>query len=74
MLLMYIQLKHHSTVSQYGQLSGSLKLGGEAMREHFKDILYNQAWFFIFPCRGPSDLVGAGIEWQVLQGFQPNRG
>ncbi|KAH7916408.1 IlvN-domain-containing protein [Hygrophoropsis aurantiaca] len=36
------QLKHHSTVSQYGQLSGSLKLGGEAMREHFKDILYNQ--------------------------------
>lgn len=36
------QLKHHSTVSQFGQLSGSLKLEGGAMREHFKDILYNQ--------------------------------
>jgi hypothetical protein len=48
MLLMHgkkNQLKHHSTVSQFGQLSGSLKLEGGAMREHFKDILYNQACF-----------------------------
>ncbi|EPQ60672.1 IlvN-domain-containing protein [Gloeophyllum trabeum ATCC 11539] len=36
------QLKHHSTVSQYGQLSGALKLDGTAAREHFKNILYNQ--------------------------------
>lgn len=36
------QLKHHSSVSQYGQLSGALKLDGTAIREHFKDILYNQ--------------------------------
>ncbi|EGO00490.1 hypothetical protein SERLA73DRAFT_181112 [Serpula lacrymans var. lacrymans S7.3] len=36
------QLKHHSTISQYGQLSGSLKLEGTSTREHFKDILYNQ--------------------------------
>jgi hypothetical protein len=48
-----IQLKHHSTVSQYGQLSGSLKLGGESMREHFKDILYNQAWFWFFSMPEP---------------------
>lgn len=37
-----IQLKHHSTVSQYGQLNGALKLDGSALRAHFKDILYNQ--------------------------------
>ncbi|KAL0576365.1 hypothetical protein V5O48_005624 [Marasmius crinis-equi] len=36
------QLKHHSTVSQYGQLSGALALDGAAAREHFKHILYNQ--------------------------------
>ncbi|KAI0361544.1 IlvN-domain-containing protein [Trametes cingulata] len=36
------QLKHHSTVSQYGQLSGALALDGTATREHFKNILYNQ--------------------------------
>lgn len=37
-----LQLKHHSTVSQYGQLSGALKLDGSAVRAHFKEILYNQ--------------------------------
>lgn len=37
-----VQLKHHSSVSQYGQLNGALKLDGTATREHFKDILYNQ--------------------------------
>ncbi|KAL0951242.1 hypothetical protein HGRIS_007960 [Hohenbuehelia grisea] len=36
------QLKHHSTVSQFGQLSGALALNGDATREHFKNILYNQ--------------------------------
>ncbi|KAG6885568.1 hypothetical protein C0993_012570 [Termitomyces sp. T159_Od127] len=36
------QLKHHSTVSQFGQLSGALALDGEAARKHFKDILYNR--------------------------------
>ncbi|KAF8905547.1 hypothetical protein CPB84DRAFT_1814170 [Gymnopilus junonius] len=36
------QLKHHSTVSQYGQLNGALALDGEPARAHFKDILYNQ--------------------------------
>ncbi|KAI0076056.1 IlvN-domain-containing protein [Panus rudis PR-1116 ss-1] len=36
------QLKHHSTVSQFGQLNGALKLDGTAAREHFKDILYNR--------------------------------
>ncbi|PFH54442.1 hypothetical protein AMATHDRAFT_72245 [Amanita thiersii Skay4041] len=36
------QLKHHSTVSQFGQLSGALALDGTAAREHFKNILYNQ--------------------------------
>lgn len=36
------QLKHHSSVSQYGQLGGALKLDGAAAREHFKDILHNQ--------------------------------
>ncbi|KAF9535438.1 IlvN-domain-containing protein [Crepidotus variabilis] len=36
------QLKHHSTVSQFGQLSGSLALDGSAARTHFKEILYNQ--------------------------------
>ena len=37
-----MQLKHHSTVSQYGQLNGALQLDGTAIRTHFKDILYNQ--------------------------------
>ncbi|OJT04715.1 hypothetical protein TRAPUB_4509 [Trametes pubescens] len=36
------QLKHHSTVSQYGQLNGALALDGSAAREHFKHILNNQ--------------------------------
>jgi len=36
------QLKHHSTVSQYGQLSGALALDGSNARAHFKDVLYNQ--------------------------------
>jgi len=36
------QLKHHSVVSQYGQLSGALALDGTGVRNHFKDILYNQ--------------------------------
>ncbi|THH01831.1 hypothetical protein EW026_g952 [Hermanssonia centrifuga] len=36
------QLKHHSSVSQYGQLNGALKLDGSDTRAHFKDILYNQ--------------------------------
>ena len=36
------QLKHHSTVSQYGQLKGALSLDGTAIRAHFKEILYNQ--------------------------------
>lgn len=29
-------------MSQYGQLSGALKLDGTALRSHFKDILNNQ--------------------------------
>ncbi|KAF8560323.1 NAD(P)-binding protein [Imleria badia] len=37
-----MQLKHHSTVSQYGQLSGALALDGKAMREHFVEILHQQ--------------------------------
>ncbi|PPR05698.1 hypothetical protein CVT26_008939 [Gymnopilus dilepis] len=36
------QLKHHSIVSQYGQLKGALSLDGAATRAHFKDVLYNQ--------------------------------
>lgn len=36
------QLKHHSIVSQFGQLSGALALDGRAARAHFKDILENQ--------------------------------
>ncbi|KAF8585525.1 IlvN-domain-containing protein [Ramaria rubella] len=36
------QLKHHSTVSQYGQLKGALALDGVAARKHFQDILHNQ--------------------------------
>ena len=40
------QLKHHSSVSQYGQLNGALKLDGSAARAHFKDILYNQVCRF----------------------------
>ncbi|GBE77988.1 Ketol-acid reductoisomerase, mitochondrial [Sparassis crispa] len=36
------QLKYHSVVSQYGQLSGALALDGVAVREHFKNILHNQ--------------------------------
>ncbi|KAH8120167.1 IlvN-domain-containing protein [Phellopilus nigrolimitatus] len=36
------QLRHHSSVSQYGQLSGALALDGTAIRKHFEDILHNQ--------------------------------
>ncbi|KAI0052855.1 IlvN-domain-containing protein [Auriscalpium vulgare] len=36
------QLKHHSIVSQYGQLSGASKIDGTPIRAHFKDILHNQ--------------------------------
>jgi len=36
------QLKHHSTVSQFGQLNGALNLDGKAARAHFEDILHNQ--------------------------------
>ncbi|THV07747.1 IlvN-domain-containing protein [Dendrothele bispora CBS 962.96] len=36
------QLKHHSSVSQFGQLSGALALDGAEVRSHFKNILYNQ--------------------------------
>jgi len=36
------QLKHHSTVSQFGQLSGSLALDGKDARQHFKKILNDQ--------------------------------
>jgi len=36
------QLKHHSSVSQYGQLKGALSLDGTAARAHFQDILQNQ--------------------------------
>ena len=40
-----IQLKHHSTCSQFGQLRGALNLDGAEARDHFKDILYNQVCF-----------------------------
>ncbi|KAI0788462.1 IlvN-domain-containing protein [Abortiporus biennis] len=36
------QLKHHSSVSQFGQLNGALKLDGSAIRNHFLEILHNQ--------------------------------
>ncbi|KAF8445900.1 IlvN-domain-containing protein [Boletus edulis BED1] len=36
------QLKLHSTVSQYGQLSGALALDGKAIRQHFEKILHGQ--------------------------------
>jgi len=36
------QLKHHSSVSQYGQLKGALALDGTEARKHFQDILHNQ--------------------------------
>ncbi|KAL5535384.1 RSD1 [Sanghuangporus sanghuang] len=36
------QLKHHSTVSQFGQLSGALSLDGSTIRKHFENILHNQ--------------------------------
>lgn len=41
-MIMASQLKHHSTVSQYGQLSGALALDGAAAKEHFKHILNNR--------------------------------
>ena len=41
----FTQLKHHSSVSQYGQLNGALKLDGTAIRAHFKEILYNRVCF-----------------------------
>ncbi|KAM0751128.1 IlvN-domain-containing protein [Meredithblackwellia eburnea MCA 4105] len=36
------QLKHHSTVSQYGQLAGALKIDPNPVRAHFEDILQNR--------------------------------
>lgn len=59
-----IQLKHHSVVSQYGQLSGALKLDGVAVRSHFKEILYNQV--FVFPVCNP--LANDRVWLQILNG------
>lgn len=67
------QLKHHSTVSQFGQLSGALALDGTAIREHFKHILHNQV---SLECRTTScvySLGTTGLEWQVLQRVQQDR-
>ncbi|BFZ60905.1 hypothetical protein YB2330_001957 [Saitoella coloradoensis] len=36
------QLKHHSTVSQYGQLKGGLEQPSEPLRSEFKEVLYNR--------------------------------
>jgi hypothetical protein len=36
------QLKHHSTVSQFGQLSNALKIDPKPMREHFESILHGK--------------------------------
>lgn len=41
-----IKLKHHSTVSQFGQLNGALALDGVATRAHFREILYNQVCYY----------------------------
>ena len=43
------QLKYHSTVSQYGQLSGALSLDGSSVRKHFENILHNQVRHFSCP-------------------------
>ena len=65
------QLKHHSTVSQYGQLSGALALDGTAIREHFKNILHNQvsAQTSNRVIRYSLGVI-LGIEWQVLRRVQ----
>lgn len=42
------QLKHHSTVSQYGQLKGALSLDGATIRKHFQEILHNQVRMTLF--------------------------
>jgi len=49
------QLKHHSIVSQYGQLSGANALDGVQAREHFKHILNNQILNGVF-CRHLSSI------------------
>ncbi|KAF8960994.1 IlvN-domain-containing protein [Flammula alnicola] len=59
------QLKHHSIVSQYGQLSGALALDGASSRAHFKDILYNQVLNGKF-CRNLSK-IEADLELDGLQ-------
>ncbi|KJA29463.1 hypothetical protein HYPSUDRAFT_61489 [Hypholoma sublateritium FD-334 SS-4] len=59
------QLKHHSTVSQFGQLSGALSLDGIAARTHFKDILNNQILNGKF-CRDLSK-IEADLELDGLQ-------
>ena len=61
------QLKHHSTVSQYGQLSGALALDGTGIREHFKNILHNQVNLQFRTALYVCSLGTAGIEWQVLR-------
>ena len=60
------QLKYHSTVSQYGQLSGALALDGTAMREHFKNILHNQVSLQPRITLHVCSLCTAGTERQVL--------
>lgn len=67
------QLKHHSTVSQYGQLSGALALDGTAAREHFKHILHNQV---SLECRTESCAYSTGTigpQRQVLRRVQQDR-
>lgn len=64
---MNVQLKHHSTVSQFGQLNGALSLDGKAAREHFKDILHNQVRYKLSPS-GSLHVNRAGLEWEILQG------
>lgn len=64
---MNVQLKHHSTVSQFGQLNGALSLDGKAAREHFKDILHNQVRNKFSPS-GSFHENRAGLEWEILQG------
>ena len=41
-MLKSLELRHHSAVSQYGQLRGALAIDGGPIRKHFEEILYNQ--------------------------------
>ena len=59
------QLKHHSVVSQYGQLSGALSLDGSAVREHFREILHNQVGTFLLESVVSLN-GGSGVERKVL--------